>query len=426
MKVLIISSEPLNPASITSSIFELNQARAIKKAGVDVCILAVRNDYSINRLARSIFSRLKRERGRDEDLKECSIKILFSLLLESSVRILFNRKFPVNKFLIEGIEVYESRVQYIKFRTIYASLHLWRRAGLDGFNVYRNEKGTPDIIHAHNRYLYAGALANYIYRRIGIRYVLTEHSSFYLRDLVAPKDKQVLRSSIDESEYFITVSSSLSNSVQQKLGKLRKEPLTIPNILGDGFIEKTLPAPTGDSSLFSFVNVANLVEIKDQKTLILAFKEVVQHHKTTRLYIGGDGVLRNELQEMVKVFDIADKVFFCGKLNQNEVIGLMDKSDAFVLSSRQETFGVVIIEALARGKPVITTRCGGPESLIDNSNGLIVPTGDANELCNAMLLMVRNRDRYHPGEIRRAAIEKYSPEVVANTLKKMYLSVINS
>ncbi|MFA6661181.1 MAG: glycosyltransferase, partial [Bacilli bacterium] len=89
-----------------------------------------------------------------------------------------------------------------------------------------------------------------------------------------------------------------------------------------------------------------------------------------------------------------------------------------------ETFGVVLIEALALGKPVISTRSGGPEDIVEETNGLLVPTNDREALGKAMQYMVENYNTYNPQEIQQRCHEKFSEASVAKRLVNVYQQVL--
>jgi glycosyltransferase involved in cell wall biosynthesis len=105
-------------------------------------------------------------------------------------------------------------------------------------------------------------------------------------------------------------------------------------------------------------------------------------------------------------------------------------ADCCVLSSRYETFGVVLIESLASGVPVIATRCGGPEGIITRECGLIVDTEDAEALSSAMVRIRESRAFYEPEKIKRYADQRfgaaaYSAQLVslvrrAGSTKRVY------
>ena len=100
-------------------------------------------------------------------------------------------------------------------------------------------------------------------------------------------------------------------------------------------------------------------EKKGQADLLRAFAERFAGDPSVRLGIGGDGPERGRLHELAGSLAIAEQVDWLGALDRDGVRQAMCEADAFVLPSRLETFGVVVIEALACGLPVVATRSGG-------------------------------------------------------------------
>ena len=104
----------------------------------------------------------------------------------------------------------------------------------------------------------------------------------------------------------------------------------------------------------------------------------------------------------------------------------MESCDAFVLASRSETFGVVYIEALRSGLPVIATKCGGPEDFINETNGMLVPVNNIISLTGALQRMVVNIDKYNRKSISDDCLYKFAPDTIANQLFQIYTQIINN
>jgi glycosyltransferase involved in cell wall biosynthesis len=98
----------------------------------------------------------------------------------------------------------------------------------------------------------------------------------------------------------------------------------------------------------------------------------------------------------------------------------------FVLSSIYETFGVVVVEALAAGRPVIATRCGGPECIIGEEDGLLVLPGDVNALADAMIKMRANIRKYKPDGLRARCRARFGENAVIKQLKSVYSGVLTN
>ena len=94
------------------------------------------------------------------------------------------------------------------------------------------------------------------------------------------------------------------------------------------------------------------------------------------------------------------------------------------MPSHHETFGIVYVEALASGKPVIATRCGGPEDIVNSSNGLLIEKGNPAELANAMEWMYNNWSNFNPTNIRKDFEQRFSQKQVCRQIANLYDDII--
>ncbi len=176
----------------------------------------------------------------------------------------------------------------------------------------------------------------------------------------------------------------------------------LPNILGEAFLRANVAAarPEADRP-FVFLCVARLSPQKGIDLLLEAFAEAFCGAQNVRLRLVGDGPLLASLEHLGARLGIAPQIDFVGDLSADGVRAEMEAADAFALASRFETFGVVVIEALACGLPVVSTASGGPDHLIDASNGLLVPRADGGALRDALLQMRRAGSALRPGSDSR-------------------------
>src|SRR4029079_19216509 len=106
-----------------------------------------------------------------------------------------------------------------------------------------------------------------------------------------------------------------------------------------------------------------------------------------------DGPLRGELEALTRSLGIWERVRFLGRKGRPQVADLMQRCEMFVLPSRAEPFGIVLIEAMACRKPVIATRVGGiPEIIEDGQNGILVEPDNPEKLAEAIIRVLKNRD----------------------------------
>ena len=108
------------------------------------------------------------------------------------------------------------------------------------------------------------------------------------------------------------------------------------------------------------------------------------------------------------------------------VSDILRDHDALILSSDVETFGVVIVEAMTVGLPVIATKCGGPESIVVEKTGMLVESNDKNKLSAAMKHVVENYDNYDSNTIRQIAIKTYGDKAYKDNIMNAIDSVLSA
>ena len=283
------------------------------------------------------------------------------------------------------------------------------------FKQYIQEKGIPDIIHLHS-YI-NGEMAIWIKENYNIPYVVTEHLSGFARGTVTPHNMDKAKKVFKLSECNIAVSNQLTQLLEDKMNN---EFVYIPNFVNIDFFKMKVDI---ENNSFKFINIAFLNKNKNQAMLIKAFYKAFKNKPIISLTIAGDGPEYNNLKQLIEELNLEEQVFLYGRASREEVKNLLHDSNAFVLSSQYETFGVVIIEALACGLPVIATKCGGPESIITNGVGLL---SDINEdsLSENLMWMVEKRSTYDSSYIRNYAKNNFSEEAVISKLNDVYKKVL--
>lgn len=148
----------------------------------------------------------------------------------------------------------------------------------------------------------------------------------------------------------------------------------------------TLDRPAASGARCTLLACGRLTKQKDYPTLFRAFARL--SGADIRLDILGDGELRPDLEQLARDLGIADRVNFLGF--QRDPFSHMRRADIFVLSSRWEGFGNVLVEAMAMGAPVVATDCphGPSEIITDGKTGLLVPTQDPDALARALQRLI--------------------------------------
>lgn len=288
------------------------------------------------------------------------------------------------------------------------------RAAQKAFDRYRKEQGLPDVIHAHS-ILYGGYVAAQIGARWQIPVVVTEHSTRFQRSTVRPDQVPVVRATLRLASRQLAVSPALAAELRPYCRGCEIEVLG-NTVDGEFFtpMQDTLP-----SEPFVFTAIAFLEPKKGVDVLLDAFARAFRN-QPVRLRIAGDGTQRDALEVQAQKLGIAPQVEFLGRLPRNQVRALLQQSHVLVSSSHVETFGMTLIEAMACGKPVVATRSGGPDSIVDEISGLLVPPGNAPELAAAMQRIRQDYERYDPETIRAHCLARFGQEAVVQRLSAIY------
>ena len=302
-----------------------------------------------------------------------------------------------------------------------ASTPRWVRLGLHLYKQYVAIHGKPDVIHAHS-ILNGGVLASRIKQLHGVPFVVTEHSTTFARGLLTHKQVQIARDAVKTADRKYAVSHEFAVLLNQLLAQGESEWQVMPNIVNQKFLDFPLKIASKQNE-FNFVNIALMDDKKKQANIVEAFAAKFKNSPNVTLTIGGDGPEMATLVALAAKHGVSGRILFPGMLTREQVMERVAAADAFVLASRYETFGVVVIEALALGKPVVATRCGGPESIVREQDGLLVPIDDVPSLGAAMQSMYENRNAYDANEIRLACSDRYSERAVAERLIQEYKNI---
>lgn len=232
----------------------------------------------------------------------------------------------------------------------------------------------PAVVHTHDdRPLIYGAPAA---RLAGVPRVV--HTRHHQGSLLSARQRLLVRAAVQCNDHFVCISDDSARWARRQ-GVSARQLRVIPNGIDLTRFAFTGPAPSGPAVL-----VARLSPEKDVGTLLAAAALVVRQRPDFRLQIAGDGPSRGELERRAAELQLTDRVRFLGTVR--DVPGLLGEARLFALSSTTEGISLTLLEAMARGLPVVATRVGGnPEVVADGETGLLVPAGDPDRLARALL-----------------------------------------
>jgi glycosyltransferase involved in cell wall biosynthesis len=183
------------------------------------------------------------------------------------------------------------------------------------------------------------------------------------------------------------------------------------------------PAPRPESSGFSLLHVASLNRVKDQPTLLRAFRRVVDAEPRATLEIAGEDTLCGAVQAETGWLGLSAHVTFHGVLKAPELVALFRRADLFVQSSRHEAQGVAVLEAASCGVPTVGTAVGLVSDLAPDG-AAAVPVGDDAALSTAILDLLRNEERRHRmGTAARAFALANDADATTRAFEEIYREI---
>lgn len=305
---------------------------------------------------------------------------------------------------------------------VYQRFFGYRRTGLAAFEVMRGQWGMPDIIHVQA--LWPAALtARAVRRTYGVPYVVTEHSEEYLvaseRRLVKAPGMVpfVLRPLARGASRTIAVSRFLADRLTE-LG-LAVDPTVIPNVVP---VIDPAPAPVTLPHRISHVSVMG--PAKNLAGLLRAAEELRRRRSDFVLQVVGDGELKQDLERLAGSLGLGDVVAFTGRVPEERVREILAESAFTVVSSTHETFSVSAAESLMAGRPVLCTRCGGPEEFITPEVGRLIEAGSVEALVEGLDWTLDHYREFDPHALHEYACARFAPDVVAAQVLDVYREVL--
>lgn len=180
-----------------------------------------------------------------------------------------------------------------------------------------------------------------------------------------------VRKSFKHIKYLIVMTKGAKEKYDEwlKNEKIKPEVIVIPNI-----IKENKSGKISNLNNRQIISVGRLEDVKDFYTLILVFSVIVKKYPNYILKIIGEGSMREKLEEQIKKCNLQKKVILTGRRTENEINNELIKSDVFVLTSKSESFSLVLCEAMNFGVPCIAFDVDvGPREIIqDGKNGFLI------------------------------------------------------
>lgn len=289
-----------------------------------------------------------------------------------------------------------------------------------------------DLLHAH--YAVPHATSAWIAREMlrergeqGVKIVTTLHGTDITLVGQDPSFKPITRLSIQRSDGVTAVSEYLRGETVRVFGLDPDRIEMIPNFVDLERYDRTRQ-PCHRSKLARddeklIIHISNFRPVKRVADVVHAFARIARS-TPARLLLVGDGPERGRAQQLAQAEGVRDRVVFLGK--QESVAEILSCADLFLLPSESEAFGLVALEAMACGVPVVASRVGGiPEIVEDGVSGRLLEVGDVDGMAQAGLELLSDPRRWHEASTAaRAAAERFGADEIVARYESFYERIL--
>ena len=336
---------------------------------------------------------------------------------------------------IEGVQVFRVGSPLTSFKRFKSWIFSFNSDLIrEGIRLDYQEKGF-DLIHAHDWLVgYAGRSLS---RVLNVPLVSTIHATEYGRNLGLhnPMQKEIHdieRNLILDSALILCCSNYMRDEIESLFDPGPSRIAVIPNGAGINRYQTIDPSPDpglekiDDQDLVIFY-IGRLVPEKGVSILIRAFLRVSEEIPSAKLVIAGRGPQGPELQDLVEKLGLGDRVWFTGFISDEIRDRIYHRANAAVFPSLYEPFGIVALEAMASGTPVVVSNVGGlAEIVVDGETGLKVDPLDEESLASAMIRILSdsrlaNRLRFQALQIIK---DRYNWDKISAMTAQAYRTVI--
>ena len=346
----------------------------------------------------------------------CNINVLFAEVDEFQK--VFIRKEKAIENQVEVIRFfYKKHITHVEWIDRLIRLYLYFKCLNLGWKEL-SKTTTFHFLHAHVL-LRTGIFALKIKQKHKISYFVSEHWTGYINGNLKGLKKILTKKVLQKSTTITCVSTPLQKGIRKLVNN---DVQIIPNVVNTHLF-------TPKENNVSKNIILHISDLKDEhKNISGLIRSIAQLHKIRtdfELHIIGGGDEKNNLMAFANSLNLLDKVvFFLGPLKGEELVQNIQNCRFLTLFSNYETFGVVLIEALSCGKPVVASKLECIEEFITEKQGILVEPKNENQLAKAFDFMLDNYINYNPMELSEYAKNKFSFQTVGKQFYNLYQTIL--
>lgn len=396
MKILLINHLPLVGSG--SGVYTSNLAKSLNKLGHEICIIMPENETK--NIDNDELKNFKLHPVYFKNEEEIAGQLEFNFpCFTSHPRSSFNYYDMTDEHLEQFCNAFDKAI----------------KEEIDNFK--------PDVIHAGHIWIITSIACKY-----DIPVIVTSHGT----DIIGIEKGERYR---EKSEYVVRRAKKIISVSKDNDELIRKNfPTAKPVMIQAGYDPKVFNIQKYDKK-----EILNKYGIEYNNQKIVLFAGRLSHLKgvdillnAAKIYekeniitvIAGNGALRKELKVLAKQLELK-KVYFIGHRSQRTLKKLYNIADVFAMPSRMEAFGLVAIEALACGTPVVCSETGGMKDYITPEVGKLIKSEDAKDLAKSLLQVINNSNRYDREKLEKYVKENFAQEKSINKIIELYNEIID-
>lgn len=285
------------------------------------------------------------------------------------------------------------------------------------------------LVHLH--WLFPQSLAVPALKQKGYKVIQTIHGGDWYSNLNNQTLFSIIKNSLLATDAIVCVGKKLADDLKKKLPETAEKVLHIPHAIdteifnpqvkGGLKTEKELWNPDKKHLLC----VANFYKVKGVDLLLKAFSELNDNNLHLHLVAPrSDKKTSATIRSIISNNKLHHHVTIYGTKKETELADFYRNADIFILPSLKEGFGIVCAEAAACGTPVLATKSGGPEEIIDEQTGILADANNVQALINGIEMILKKPEVFDPKEMHNQISNKFGMNTKTDRLKELYSSVV--
>jgi glycosyltransferase involved in cell wall biosynthesis len=327
-----------------------------------------------------------------------------------------HKKAPVKERSSEGVDIYRLPPAQIRFAGQFIRAFFILRL------LLKLERQSPlDIVHLGH--IYESGLGGLIFKLIKKKPLVTTLLGWETYDPITPlpsRWNRFLAWIMNKSDRVVAMSSHIAQAAREQ--GCRKDIEKIPH--GTNMFELKATVSIREKHGISpdkkiCLSIQRLHPRKGMSYLIDSIPSVLHARDNVVWIIGGIGPQEQVLKQKVDEIGISEHVIFAGFVPDEQLASYYEQSDLFVLPTLYEAFGLVYVDALAKGLPIVTTSVGGALDIVQEHVGILVEPADSHKLAEALVLALDK-------QWDRQKIREYAGQYDWNRIVERYLDIYES